>query len=45
MVVDFGATPAEWRAGVYRAMANGWLWMHESGTYYRFTQTGKDMFA
>jgi hypothetical protein len=45
MLSDFRASPAEWRAGVDRAVENGWLWAHESGTYYRFTQTGKDLFA
>ena len=28
-----------------RAIANGWLSMHESGTYVTFTQTGTDLFA
>lgn len=45
MLHDFGASPAEWRAGINRAVANGWLLMHESSTYYRFTQAGKDLFA
>jgi len=26
-------TPAEYKAGLDRAIANGWLWLHESGTY------------
>jgi hypothetical protein len=30
---------------VDRAIANGWLSMHESGTYVRFTQAGADLFA
>jgi len=25
-------TPAEYKAGLDRAIANGWLWLHESGT-------------
>jgi DNA-binding transcriptional regulator PaaX len=45
MLTEFGASPAEWRAGVDRAVENGWLWAHESGTYYRFTQAGKELFA
>jgi hypothetical protein len=45
MLTEFGASPAEWRAGIDIAVANGWLWAHESGTYYRFTQAGKDLLA
>jgi hypothetical protein len=45
MLFEFGASPAEWRAGIDLAVAKGWLEMHESGTYYRFTQAGKDLFA
>jgi hypothetical protein len=45
MLSEFGATPAEWRGGVDLAVANGWLWPHESGTYYRLTPAGKDLFA
>jgi hypothetical protein len=39
------ATPAEYGAGLKRAIEKGWLVMHESGTYLRFTQTGADLFA
>jgi hypothetical protein len=42
---DLKATPAEYRAGLDRAIERGWLWMHESGTYVKFTQAGADMFA
>ena len=42
---DFGGSPAEYGAGIDRAIENGWLSMHESGTYVRFTQTGTDLFA
>ncbi len=38
-------TPAEYKAGLDRAIENGWLVMHESGTYLRFTQAGADLFA
>jgi hypothetical protein len=38
-------TPAEYRAGLERAIANGWLWLHESGTYVKFTEAGAAMFA
>jgi len=30
-------TPAEYKAGLDRAIAKGWLLLHESGTYVRFT--------
>ena len=42
---DLKATPAEYRAGLDRAIERGWLWMHESGTYVKFTQASADMFA
>ncbi|WP_316172163.1 MULTISPECIES: hypothetical protein [unclassified Bradyrhizobium] len=45
MLFELGATPSEWRAGIDLAVQKGWLWMHESGTYYKFTQDGKDLFA
>jgi hypothetical protein len=38
-------TPAEYRAGIERAIANGWLWRHESGVYVKFTPTGAELFA
>jgi hypothetical protein len=39
------ATPAEYGAGLKLAIRRGWLLMHESGTYVKFTQAGADMFA
>jgi hypothetical protein len=38
-------TPAEYGAGLKLAIARGWLEMHESGTYVKFTQAGAEMFA
>ena len=38
-------TPAEYAAGLDRAIALGWLELHESGTFVRFTQGGADLFA
>ena len=38
-------TPAEYKAGLDRAIVNGWLWLHESGTYVKFTEAGAAMFA
>jgi hypothetical protein len=40
-----GGTPAEYRAGLELAIARGWLWKHESGTYVKFTQAGAELFA
>ena len=39
------ATPAEYSAGLKLAIERGWLVMHESGTFVRFTQAGADLFA
>ena len=33
------------QAGHDRAIANGWLWLHESGTYVKFTEAGAALFA
>jgi len=38
-------TPAEYKAGLDLAIARGWLEIHESGTFVRFTQAGADLFA
>jgi hypothetical protein len=38
-------TPAEYKAGLDLAIARGWLRLHESGTYVKFTQTGAELFA
>jgi hypothetical protein len=40
-----GASPDEYRAGIERAIENGWLDRHESGTFVKFTQAGADLFA
>ena len=32
-----GGTGDDFRAGIERAIALGWLWLHESGTFVRFT--------
>jgi hypothetical protein len=42
---ELKGTPAEYKAGLDRAIANGWLWLHESGTYVKFTEAGAAMFA
>jgi hypothetical protein len=38
-------TPAECSAGLRLAIERGWLVMHESGTFVKFTQAGADLFA
>ena len=38
-------TPAEYKAGLDYAIARGWLELHESGTYVRFTDAGAALFA
>ena len=45
MMFEFKATPAEYKAGLDLAVERGWLELHESGTFVRFTQNGKDLFA
>jgi hypothetical protein len=40
-----GGSPDEYRAGLERAIANGWLWQHESGVYVKFTQAARTLFA
>jgi hypothetical protein len=40
-----GGTPDQYRAGIERAIASGWLWLHESGTYVKFTPRGAELFA
>jgi hypothetical protein len=40
-----GGSPAEYRAGLERTIAQGWLWLHESGTYVKFTPAGAKLFA
>jgi hypothetical protein len=37
------AKPAEYGAGLKLAIERGWLWMHDSGTYVKITQTGRDL--
>jgi hypothetical protein len=40
-----GGSGEDFRAGIERAIALGWLWLHESGTYVKFTGSGAAMFA
>ena len=38
-------TPAEYGAGLQFAIERGWLMLHESGTYVKFTPAGAELFA
>jgi hypothetical protein len=38
-------TPAEYSAGLKLAIERGWLRLHESGPYVKFTPTGAELFA
>ena len=40
-----GGSPAEYKSGLETAIAKGWLWKHESGTYVKFTPEGAALFA
>ncbi len=42
---ELKGTPAEYGAGLALAIERGWLKMHESGTYVKFTQAGAELFA
>jgi hypothetical protein len=38
-------TPAEYQAGLDLAIERGWLHLHESGTFVKFTKAGVELFA
>ena len=38
-------TPAEYTAGLKHAIERGWLEIHDSGTFVKFTPAGADLFA
>jgi hypothetical protein len=40
-----GDSAGEYRAGMDRALVKGWLILHESGTYVKFTEAGGALFA
>ena len=40
-----GGSADQFRAGIERAIALGWLWRHKSGTYVKFTDSGAALFA
>jgi hypothetical protein len=42
---EAGGSADQFRAGIERAIALGWLWRHESGTYLKFTDSGAALLA
>jgi hypothetical protein len=42
---ELKGSPAEYKAGLHRAIERGWLVLHESGTYVKFTEAGAALFA
>jgi len=38
-------SPGEYAAGLALAIERGWLEIHDSGTFVRFTQAGTNLFA
>jgi hypothetical protein len=38
-------SPTEYGAGITRAIERGWIVMHESGTFVRFTSAGAEFIA
>ena len=44
LYVDRGS-PAEYSVGLQFAIERGWLEIHDSGTYVKFTAAGADLFA
>jgi hypothetical protein len=43
--LEAGGTPDQYRAALARAITLGWLSLHESGTYVKFTPAGAELFA
>jgi hypothetical protein len=44
LYIDRGS-PGEYSAGLKLAIERGWLELHDSGTYVKFTAIGADLFA
>jgi hypothetical protein len=42
---ELKGSPTEYKAGLDRAIERGWLVLHESGTYVKFTEAGAALFA
>jgi hypothetical protein len=44
-IFELKGTPAEYKAGLDLAIAHGWLDLHESRTFVRFTRAAAELFA
>jgi hypothetical protein len=42
---ELKGTPDQYLAGLKHAIERGWIVLHESGTYLKFTQAGAEMLA
>lgn len=42
---ELKGTPAEYKAGLDLAIARGWLWLHEGGTYVKVTEAWAALLA
>ena len=42
---ELRGSPAKYKTGLDLAIERGWLWLHESGTYLKFTDSGAVLFA
>jgi hypothetical protein len=42
---EIKGAPAQYKAGLTLAIERGWIVLHESGTYVKFTTIGAEMFA
>jgi hypothetical protein len=40
-----GGTPDQFRDALARAITLGWLWLHQSGAYVKFTRAGAELSA
>ena len=43
--LNAGGTPDQFHAALIRTISKRWLWLHESGTYVKFTPAGAELFA
>jgi hypothetical protein len=43
--LEAGGSSDQYRAALTCAIKLGWLWLHESGTYVKFTPAGAGLFA
>jgi hypothetical protein len=43
--IEAGGSPDQYRAALAAVIKMGWLWLHESGAYVKFTPAGAELFA